>query len=144
MKKCGFTPDYRLYDKYYSQAGGALPYFRGSLIQEGYGGLGGLIGRLITKTIIPLATKGLMKHAVPMLKRGAKALGKHALKTGAEALIDVASKKRSGKEAISHGASKIRKHAPEIIKSELMMNQEVTKKKKKKKRNRKTTDIFSK
>ena len=57
------------YVKYYkNQAGGGDHYFRGSPVQKGYG-LGDILG-------------GLFRSALPMIKQGAKMLGKEALKTG--------------------------------------------------------------
>ena len=55
-------------DYYARQAGGALPYFAGAPYQWGHG-LGSLFG-------------GLLRSAMPLIKRGAVALGKGALKTG--------------------------------------------------------------
>ena len=57
------------YNEYYArQAGGALPYFAGALYQRGHG-LGNLFG-------------GLLRSAMPLIKRGAVALGRGALKSG--------------------------------------------------------------
>lgn len=156
MKCPKFIPNYNLYDNYYSQRGGSLPYFQGSLIQEGYGGLGSLIGRLLAKSIIPLAKsvgKIGMKHAVPMLKKGATVLGKEAFKTGTEALSDIVSKKRSSMDAIKHGATKLRKSIPDIVKSEILSTNKRTRIPAQKRNKRKKTrnfhlinsaDIFSK
>ena len=61
------------YINYYTeQAGHGLPGFQGSRFQRGYG-LGSLF-------------KGLIRMASPLLKKGAIALGKTALKTGLSAL----------------------------------------------------------
>ena len=57
------------YNEYYArQAGGALPYFACAQYQRGHG-LGSLFG-------------GLLRSAIPLIKRGAVALGRGALKTG--------------------------------------------------------------
>ena len=57
------------YNEYYArQAGGALPYFAGVAYHRGHG-LGSLFG-------------GLLRSAMPLIKRGAVALGRGALKTG--------------------------------------------------------------
>ena len=45
-----------------------MPVFQGAALQKGYG-LGGILG-------------GLLRSAVPLLKQGAKAIGKTALKSG--------------------------------------------------------------
>ena len=65
-----------LYENYYlSQTGDGLPVFYGSRGQRGHG-LGSLLG-------------GLFRSAMPMIKRGLAAFGKHALKTGLEVANDV-------------------------------------------------------
>ena len=66
------------YNDYYArQAGGALPYFAGAQCQRGHG-LGSLFG-------------SLLRSAMPLIKRGAVALGKGALKTGVRIAGDVLS-----------------------------------------------------
>ena len=57
------------YNDYYArQSGGVLPYFVGARYQRGHG-LGSLFG-------------GLLRIAMPLIKRGAVALGSGALETG--------------------------------------------------------------
>ena len=63
-------------DYYARQAGGALPYFAGAPYQRH--GLGSLFG-------------GLLRSAMPLIKRGAVALGKGTLKTGVRIADDVLS-----------------------------------------------------
>ena len=59
------------YDDYYTrQVGGALPYFTGAHVQRGHG-----FGSLFS---------GLLRSVAPLIKRGALALGKRALTTGAQ------------------------------------------------------------
>ena len=66
------------YNEYYArQAGGALPYFAGATYQRGHG-LGSLFG-------------GLLRSTMPLIKRGAVALGRGALKTGVPIAGDVLS-----------------------------------------------------
>ena len=66
------------YNDYYArQAGGALPYFAGAQYQRGQG-LGSLFG-------------SLLRSAMPLIKRGAVALGRGALKTGVRIAGDVLS-----------------------------------------------------
>ena len=66
------------YNDYYArQAGGALPYFAGAQYQRSHG-LGSLFG-------------GLLRSVMPLVKRGALALGKGALKTGVRIAGDVLS-----------------------------------------------------
>ena len=68
--------------RYYleQQQGRGMPVFRGSPWQAGYGqtgyGLGGLF-------------RNLARRSMPLIKTGAKALGKVALKSGADFLGDV-------------------------------------------------------
>ena len=62
-------------DYYLNQAGNGIPFFSGSRTQRGHG-LGSVLG-------------GLFKSAVPILKRGVKTLGKHALRTGLQIASDV-------------------------------------------------------
>ena len=58
-----------VYERYYmNQVGKGLPIFSGPALQKGYG-LGGILG-------------GLLRSAVPLLKQGAKAVGKQALRSG--------------------------------------------------------------
>ena len=66
------------YNDYYArQAGGALRYFAGAQYQRGHG-LGSLFG-------------SLLRSAMPLIKRGAVALGRGALKTGVRIAGDVLS-----------------------------------------------------
>ena len=66
------------YNDYCSrQAGGALPYFAGAPYKRCHG-LGSLFG-------------GLLRSAMPLIKRGAMALGRGALKTGGRIAGDVLS-----------------------------------------------------
>jgi len=76
---------YRSY--YLNQAGGAssLPVFRGSPYQKGHG-----LGSLFSS---------LARFAVPLLKRGAKYLGRRALQTGVEIARDVVEDKQDWREA---------------------------------------------
>jgi hypothetical protein len=63
------NPDARAYHEYYlNQAGRGYPVYVGTRYQRGHG-LGSIFG-------------SLFKSAVPLLKRGAKTLGREALKTG--------------------------------------------------------------
>ena len=64
------------YDDYYArQVGGALPYFTGARVQRGHG-----FGSLFS---------GLLRSVAPLIRRGAVALGKRALTTGAQIASDV-------------------------------------------------------
>ena len=68
----------RAYEDYYvRQVGEGLPVFVGARVQRGHG-LGSLFG-------------GLIRSAMPLIKRGALALGKGALETGLGVAGDVLS-----------------------------------------------------
>ena len=74
------------YDDYYArQVGGALPYFTGARVQRGHG-----FGSLFS---------GLLRTVAPLIKRGAVALGKRALATGAQIAGDVVAGKNVKKAA---------------------------------------------
>ena len=78
------------YNEYYArQAGGALPYFAGAQYQRGHG-LGSLFG-------------GLLRSAMSLIKRGAVALGKGALKTGVRIADDMSGQsiKRATKRRVA-------------------------------------------
>ena len=64
---------------------GHLPYFQGPVYQRGHG-LGSFFG-------------GLFRAALPLLKQGAKTLGKQALQTGLQVAGDVIENKRPIKES---------------------------------------------
>ena len=64
------------YDDYYARhVGGALPYFSGARVQKGHG--------------FGSSFSGLLLSVAPLIKRGALALGKGALTTGAQIAGDV-------------------------------------------------------
>ena len=70
-----YQPDVNTYHGYYTnQAGRGYPVYAGRRYQRGHG-LGSILG-------------GLFKSAVPLLKKGAKALGKEALRTGLNVAAD--------------------------------------------------------
>ena len=74
------------YDDYYArQVGGALPYFTGARVQRGHG-----FGSLFS---------GLLRTVAPLIRRGAVALGKRALTTGAQTAGDVVAGKNVKKAA---------------------------------------------
>ena len=72
-------------DFYARQAGGALPYFVGARYQRGHG-LGSMF-------------EDLLRSAMPLVERGAVALGKGALKSGVRVADDVLSGQNLKKEA---------------------------------------------
>lgn len=75
----------KLYDDYYTtQAGSGLPVFVGARMQRGHG-IGSVLG-------------GLFRSALPLIKRGAAAVGKQALRSGMEFAGDLL-QGRDAKEA---------------------------------------------
>ena len=64
-----FIPDSKNYEHYYTQqVGMGIPVFTGPRTQRGYG-LGGILG-------------GLFRSAMPLIRQGAKTLGRQVLSTG--------------------------------------------------------------
>jgi len=80
-----FVPDRRAYHRHY---GGALPVFRGTVYQEGYG-LGNIFG-------------SLFRSVLPILKTTAASAGKTLLRSGAQALGDIVSGERDVASALKH------------------------------------------
>ena len=80
------------FNKYYlNQVGSGLPYYSGSKgLQRGHG-LGGLIG-------------SLFRTAMPLLKKGAEAVGRQALRTG----VDIAEDVIGGKNVKSATRNRVR------------------------------------
>lgn len=71
-----YESDRKVYEDYYvEQAGRGMPVFIGAHSQRGYG-LGSIFG-------------GLMRLALPLLKKGTKALGKQALKSSVNIAGDI-------------------------------------------------------
>lgn len=123
MVKTRYVPNASFYDAYYTQKGGSglnFPVFQGSVIQRGYG-LGGLIAGLarsivpfIGKTIAPIVARGA-RHAIPIVKKGAVELGKHAFKSGTQSLADVLAKKKTPRSALASQAAEMQQKLAEMI-----------------------------
>ena len=117
MVRLQYTPNKKAYDLYYSQKGGNIPVFRGRLSQKGYG-LGGILGSIVRR-VLPVILNQMLsnpkKYAIPLVKKGAIELGKHALKTGAVSIADVITKKKSPKQAISDQTQEVTKKLAEIV-----------------------------
>jgi hypothetical protein len=78
MVKVRYIPNQGALDSYYRRqsGGGGDPYFHGAVYQRGHG-LGGLFGKLFGAAV------PLFKNTVaPMLKKGAKAVAREAVRTG--------------------------------------------------------------
>ena len=67
----------KIEDYYEGQTGKGLPYYRGTVLQRGYG-IGGFFAKLF-------------RSALPFLISGAKTVGKEALRTGTMVASDVLS-----------------------------------------------------
>ena len=87
-----YLPSDKDYENYYvGQVGRGHPVFTGARTQRGYG-LGGILG-------------GLFRSAMPLIKRGAKALGREALRTGvgiAQDALDGKNVKKAAKSRLLH------------------------------------------
>ena len=80
--RVNYCCDAKAYENYYlSQVGHGMPYFSGARIQQGYG-----LGNLFSSTA---------KSVLPLVKSGAKAVGKQVLQN----VVDFASDVFSGKNA---------------------------------------------
>lgn len=95
------------YVRYYldQQQGNGMPVFIGSPWQRGHGQVGYGLGGLF---------KSLARAVMPMVKSGAKTLGKIALNTGANVLGDVLSGgnvKEAAKSRINEAANVVKKKA---------------------------------
>lgn len=78
---------------YVNQAGsGAGQFYSGSSFQKGYG-IGGFLGGLFRNIVLPL------------FSRGAKAVGREALRAGSHVLADVASGEQSLQNSVQRHAS---------------------------------------
>ena len=114
------------------QCGGNLPAFHGVRVQRGYG-LGALL-------------KGLFRAAVPLLKQGAKTVGRTALKTGAQVASDVlqgqnikSSLKTRGSQARQNLQNKAKQKVSKMIGGGKKTNTRQTKTLTKKKNNQSAT-----
>ena len=79
--------DAKAYENYYlSQVGHGMPYFAGARVQQGYG-LGNLFSSIV-------------KSVLPLVKKGAKTLGKQVLQSGVDFASDVLQGKNVKQAAI--------------------------------------------
>lgn len=84
---------------YVNQSGSGLPYFSGSLVQEGYG-LGNLLAG-VARSVLPILGKTLK----PIVKKTAKSLGRKVVKSGADFLQDVVIHKKPVKKSLRKRSS---------------------------------------
>jgi hypothetical protein len=94
------------YVKYYEdQAGNGMNVFRGASFQKGYG-VGSFFG-------------GLLRSVMPLIKSGARALGRQALSSGVSLLGDLVEKKpfkQSFKARMSEAGENLKRKAEDKIK----------------------------
>lgn len=148
----------KLYRDYYNQKGGGqtpipIPVYRGQAYQKGYG-IGSVIGGLF-KSFLPV----LKNTALPILKCGAKSLGKTALKTGFDILSDgiegrnlktsaAKNLSRAGSSlltnALSHSTNRKRKQGSKNENSnKRMRTNKVVNRRRKGRKGKRSVDIFS-
>ena len=86
-KRVKYCYDAKAFENYYlSQVGHEIPYFSGARIQQGYG-----LGNLFSS---------IAKSVLPLVKSGAKAVGKQVLQSGVDFASDVLSGKNAKQAAI--------------------------------------------
>ena len=116
--------DKKAYENYYlHQVGNGLPYFTGARYQQGYG-LGNIFSS-IAKTVLPL------------VKSGAKAVGKEVLRSG----VGFASDLLGGKNAKQAAIDRVKLAGSNLIKTATRKRKAPTKVQKKKRK--KHRDIFA-
>ncbi len=110
MMACRRSPyqgDPRSYESYYgSQVGHGMPVFLGARVQRGHG-----LGNLFA---------GLVRAAMPLVKKGVKAIGKQGMKTGIQIAGDVfsghkpkqAAKRRAKQAGLQLIGSALGQHPP--------------------------------
>ena len=87
-----YSCDAKAYENYYlSQVGHGMPYFSGARIQQGYG-----LGNLFSS---------IAKSVLPLVKSGAKAVGKQVLQSGVDFASDVLNGKNAKQAAIDRAKS---------------------------------------
>lgn len=105
MAPVTYRCDPNLYNKYYTQTGsGGMEVFAGLPYQNGYG-IGSMLGALF-RTIIP----AIGRTVAPLVKSGAKAIGRSVIRTGGRVLKDVISKRQGIKNSLRTHAKQELEH----------------------------------
>lgn len=119
-----------MYEDYYmAQSGNGVPIFQGSRGQRGHG-----LGSMLS---------GLFRSAVPILKRGLAAFGRHALRTGAQIANDVADGQNLGDSAKRRVEDGIKRFvSPGEFSMQTGSGKRKTRRRKKTTKKRKVNDIF--
>ena len=89
VKYCCYAKAYENY--YLSQVGHGMPYFSGARIQQGYG--------------LDNLFNSIAKSVLPLVKSGAKAVGKQVLQSGVDFASDVLNGKNAKQAAIDRAKS---------------------------------------
>ena len=97
-KKFCCSDSKNLYEDYYVQQSGGLPAFHGVQFQRGYG-IGSVLG-------------GLFRSALPLIKQGAKTIGKEAVRGAARFASDL----MEGKKASAALENRFKEAGENIIK----------------------------
>ena len=120
--------DTKAYENYYlSQVGHGMPYFGGARVQQGYG-----LGNLFNS---------IAKRVLPLVKKGAKTLGKQVLQSCVEFASDVLHGKNVKQAAIDQ-AKTAGSNLLQVAQQKIRKRKAATRKVQKKKRKR-HHDIFS-
>ena len=100
--RTSYLPSSKHYEDYYvGQVGRGHPVFTGPRTQRGYG-LGGILG-------------GLFRSAMPLLKQGAKTLGREAIRTG----VGIAQDALEGKNVKTSAQNRLRRAGRSLANSAL-------------------------
>ena len=117
--------DAKAYENYYlSQVGHGMPYFAGARVQQGYG-----LGNLFSS---------IAKSVLPLVKKGAKTLGKQVLQSGVDFASDVLQGKNVKQAAIDQA-----KAAGTNLLQAGQRNRKAAPRKVQKKKRKKHHDIFT-
>ena len=117
--------DAKAYENYYlSQVGHGMPYFAGARVQQGYG-----LGNLFSS---------IAKSVLPLVKKGAKTLGKQVLQSGVDFASDVLQGKNVKQAAIDQA-----KAAGTNLLQAAQRKQKAAPRKVQKKKRKKHHDIFT-
>ena len=107
--RTSYLPSSKHYEDYYvGQVGRGHPVFTGPRYQRGYG-LGGILG-------------GLFRSAMPLLKQGAKTLGREAIRAGvgiAQDALEGKNVKASAKNRLRHAGRNLANSAIRSVKTRI-------------------------
>ena len=130
------------YNEYYLKqiGGGGYNVYKGKRLQRGYG-IGGVFRKLFS-TIMPV----IKNNALPVIKRGAKAVGSEILSQAPALVNDVLSGKNvkeSVNQKVNNVVNNLGNRAEKSLKNSINRNKKIIILKKGKKKKNKKLDIFS-